>query len=138
MSDSDGAISDSDLPGDDVPEIFSDPDDRDEESEEDSKEATDAASRAMKGSFLPSIAILATQGDEKETHSETLLDPEQGLTLLHSAAYYNKVKPLRTLIEKFGANPALADFRGQTPLHVATLAGNLEASVLLADKLDLQ
>ena len=54
-----------------------------------------------------------------------MLDTEQGLTILHSASFYGKVKPMKALIEKFKADPTLPDYRGQSPLHITTLAGKL-------------
>ena len=61
------------------------------------------------------------------------IDQEQGLSILHSAAYYGKIKPVRTLIEKFKADPTISDYRGQTPLHIAAMAGNLDVCVYLSD-----
>ncbi len=91
----------------------------------------------MNGSFLPIIAIFESQKSEKERPDPDMkIDVDQGLNLLHSAAFYGKLKPLRTLIEKFKANPSSPDYRGQTPLHIATLSGNLEASVYLTRKLN--
>ena len=63
------------------------------------------------------------------------IDADQGLTLLHSAAYYGKVKPLKALIETFNADSSVPDYRGQTPLHIAALSGNLEACIYLTNKL---
>ena len=54
-----------------------------------------------------------------------MLDSEQGLTILHSASFYGKVKPIKALIEKFKADPTKPDYRGQSPLHITTLAGKL-------------
>ena len=62
-----------------------------------------------------------------------LIDDDQGLTLLHSSAYYGKIKPMRTLVEHFGADVSYPDYRGQTPLHIATLTGNIETAIYLID-----
>ena len=123
--------SDGDLPGNDVPEILSA--DEDEEIVN-TKEIDDAARRAMQGSFMPIMAILETQLDQALDPNMTI-DPDQGLVLLHSAAYYGKIKPMRSLIEKYHADVKMPDYRGQTPLHIAALTGNLEATVYLADRL---
>ena len=89
----DALSSEGELPRDDVPELFSD-----EEEEADTREMQDPARRAMQGSFLPIIAILETQVSQKLDPNMTI-DTEQGLVLLHSAAFYGKIKPVRALIE---------------------------------------
>lgn len=122
--------SEGELPRDDVPELHSEED----EEEADTREMQDAARRAMQGSFLPIMAILETQLADKPDPNMTI-DADQGLVLLHSAAFYGKIKPVRALIEKYHADATMPDYRGQTPLHIATVSGNLEVAVYLADKL---
>jgi len=41
---------------------------------------------------------------------------------------------MRTLIEHFGADVSFVDYRGQTPLHIAILTGNLESAIYLIDR----
>ena len=104
---SDEALSsDGDLPQDDVPEVFSD-----EEEEADTREMQDPARRAMQGSFLPIMAILATQISGGLDPNMTI-DSDQGLVLLHSAAFYGKIKPVRALVEKYHADASMPDYRG--------------------------
>ena len=81
-------------------------------SSEDTSEMINPALKAMQGSFLPALAWLDAQKVTGEVDPEKLIDEDQGLTLLHSAAYYGKMKPLRTLVEHFGADPSYPDYRG--------------------------
>ena len=60
---------------------------------------------------MPVIAILETQITEGVDPNMTI-DPEQGLVLLHSAAYYGKLRPMRALIERYHADPTMPDYRG--------------------------
>lgn len=55
--------------------------------------------------------------------------------LLHSAAYFGKIKPVRALVEKFNSSCKIQDYRGQTPLHIAALSGHIDVCVYLIDKL---
>ena len=41
---------------------------------------------------------------------------------------------MRTLVEHFGADVSYPDYRGQTPLHISILTGNLESTVYLIDR----
>ena len=113
-----------------VPEVFSD---EEQESSLSPEEMKDVVKRALQGSFLPIMAVLETQ--EENLDPDMVIDAERGLTLLHSAAYYGKIKPMRALVERFHADKRAQDYQGQTPLHIATLAGNLEACVYLTEKL---
>lgn len=102
----DAISSEGELPREDVPELISE-----EEEEADTREMQDPARRAMQGSFLPMIAILETQIGDKVDPNMTI-DADQGLVLLHSAAFYGKIKPVRALVEKFRADASIADYRG--------------------------
>ena len=115
------------LPREDVPEIFSD------EEEADTTELQNAARRVMQGSFLPIMAILETQTGDESLDPNVVIDSEQGLGILHSAAFYGKIKPVRALIERYHADGTMSDYRGQTPLHIASLSGNLETVVYLTE-----
>lgn len=117
------------MPGDNVPELLSD------EEELDTTEMQNVALRTKQGSFLPIMAVLETQ-KAKHVDGNLIIDHEQGLRLLHTAAFYGKIKAVRALVEKHGAKVAIPDYRGQTPLHIAALAGNIEVVVYLADKMD--
>mmetsp|Transcript_26805 Transcript_26805/g.33392 ORF Transcript_26805/g.33392 Transcript_26805/m.33392 type:complete len:171 (+) Transcript_26805:315-827(+) len=88
----------------------------------------------MQGSFLPIMAVMATSKGEK-IDPNLIIEPDQGLVLLHSAAYYGKIKPVRALVERFKAKCTMKDYRGQTPLHIAALSGHLDVCVYLADQL---
>ena len=92
-----------------MPELLSDGEE--EEEEADTREMQDPARRAMQGSFLPVIAILETQLGHN-LDSNMTIDADQGLVLLHSAAFYGKIKPVRALIEKYHADASMPDYRG--------------------------
>jgi ankyrin repeat protein len=55
---------------------------------------------------------------------------------LHYACYFGKIKALRALCEEFKADVTAIDFRGQTPLHVATSSGELGAVLYLTSRLN--
>lgn len=100
-------------------------------------EGIDAVQRALQGSFLPYICLLASKNKNKNTkvfaEPNKLVDESQGLTLLHSTSYFGNVKAMKCLVERFGADVNLADYRGQTPLHIAVLSGNLNSVVYLCE-----
>lgn len=59
------------------------------------------------------MAILETQTNSEEALDPNLvIDSEQGLGVLHSAAFYGKIKPMRALMEKYNADGTMADYRG--------------------------
>jgi hypothetical protein len=68
---------------------------------------------------------------------EAPIDINQGLRLIHYACYFGKIKPLKALVEQFNADIMAIDYRGQTPLHVATSSGELGATLYLSSSLDL-
>lgn len=57
------------------------------------------------------------------------MDLTQGLRLMHYACYFGKIKALKALIEIFKADINAIDYRGQTPLHVASVSGELGALI---------
>lgn len=63
-----------------------------------------------------------------------LVDPSQGLTLLHCASFWGNLKALKAYVEMFNADCNQADFRGQTPLHILVLSGNHNGMVYLCEK----
>ena len=63
---------------------------------------------------------------------EEPVDPNQGSRLLHYACYFGKVKAMKALCEQYNADLSSIDYRGQTPLHVATSSGEL-GSLLYVD-----
>lgn len=54
--------------------------------------------------------------------------------MLHYACYFGKIKALKPLIEIYKADTNAIDFRGQTPLHVAAVSGELAAVVYMCTK----
>jgi ankyrin repeat protein len=54
---------------------------------------------------------------------------------LHYACYQGKIKALKALCEEFNADITAIDYRGQTPLHVATSSGELAAVVYIASQI---
>ena len=66
----------------------------------------------MQGSFLPIMAIMKISQHKNKISPNLIIDPEQGLSLLHSAVYFGKIKPVRVLVEKFKADPTISDYRG--------------------------
>ena len=95
--------------------------------EEDEKGPIDYRHRVRKGSFLPAIVMLHL----KEIAVEDPIDQTQGSRLLHFACYFGKIKAIKTLCEEFGADILAKDYRGQTPLHVATSSGELGSMLYL-------
>lgn len=49
------------------------------------------------------------------------------MRLLHYACYFGKIKALKTITEIYDADINSIDYRGQTPLHVASISGELGA-----------
>ena len=80
------------------------------------------------GSFLPAMALLKSN----EIEVEAPVDEVQGLRILHYAAYFGKIKALSALSEEFHADIGAIDYRGQTPLHIATNSGEIGALVFLS------
>jgi|LauGreDrversion4_2_1035121.scaffolds.fasta_scaffold127953_4 ankyrin repeat protein len=56
--------------------------------------------------------------------------------MLHYACYFGKVKTIKAICEEYKADPLAKDYRGQTPLHVATSSGELGAMLYLISILD--
>lgn len=56
--------------------------------------------------------------------------------MLHYACYFGKIKALKALVEVFSADTNVIDYRGQTPLHVASVSGELGAVVYMCSKHD--
>ncbi|CDW85580.1 ankyrin repeat protein [Stylonychia lemnae] len=77
--------------------------------------------RILDGSFLPSMLLL----QKKIIKADDVIDPNQGLKLLHFACYFGKIKPIKSLVEIYKTDINTIDYRGQTPLHVATVSGEL-------------
>jgi ankyrin repeat protein len=53
---------------------------------------------------------------------------------LHYACYFGKIKALKALVEIFGADMNAIDYRGQTPLHVASTSGELGSIVYMCSR----
>jgi ankyrin repeat protein len=62
-----------------------------------------------------------------------VVDENQGLTLLHSSCFFGNIKAMKTLIEKYSADVNLTDYRGQTPLHISVLSGNLQSLAFMCE-----
>jgi ankyrin repeat protein len=56
---------------------------------------------------------------------DSIVDENVGSTMLHFACYFGKIKALKTLVEVFKADINASDYRGQSPLHVASVSGEL-------------
>lgn len=56
--------------------------------------------------------------------------------MLHYACYFGKIKALKALLEVFKADTNIIDYRGQTPLHVASVSGELGAVVCMCSKVE--
>lgn len=82
------------------------------------------------GSFLP-VVLLLKKGIVKV---DEIVDPTQGFSMMHYAAYFGKIKPLKAMIEEFVADVNITDYRGQTPLHVAAASGEIGAVVYLCTR----
>ena len=50
------------------------------------------------------MAVMSSSKQTQEELVNVVIDENQGLTPLHSAAYYGKMKALRALVEVFNAN----------------------------------
>jgi ankyrin repeat protein len=88
---------------------------------------------ACGGCFMPVIALLSKKPELIDINK--VIDEEQGLTLLHCAAYYGKLNPVRALVEKFNADLNKKDYRGSTPLHVAVLTKHSAVAIYLGEKM---
>jgi ankyrin repeat protein len=82
---------------------------------------------------MPAIALLSKKPDMIDVNK--VIDEEQGLTLLHCAAYYGKLNPVRALVENFGADLNKKDYRGSTPLHIAVLTKHQAVAIYLGEKM---
>ena len=58
--------------------------------------------------------------------------------MLHYACYFGKIKALKTLTEIYKADINAVDYRGQTPLHVASACGELGPILYLCNKQGIQ
>jgi ankyrin repeat protein len=65
---------------------------------------------------------------------EEIIDDTQGLKLLHYACYFGKIKALKALTELYKADINTIDYRGQTPLHVASFNGELGAIIYMCER----
>ena len=84
----------------------------------------------MNGSFLPVMLLL----HKNIANVEDIIDQNQGLKVIHYACYFGKVKALKTLVELYKPNLNSIDYRGQTPLHVASASGELSSIVFMCSK----
>ena len=112
---------------------FVDTDDEGSEEEEkidEEDERIDLKRTIIEGSFLPVVALLK-QGS---LNVEDMIDEGQGLRLIHYACYFGKIKALRCLVEIFNADVNATDYRGQTPLHVASVSGELGPLLYLSSQ----
>ena len=71
----------------------------------------------------------------KQINVEDPLDENQGTRLLHYACYFGKIKTIKALCEEFDADIIAKDYRGQTPLHVATSSGELGSLLYITSAL---
>ena len=63
---------------------------------------------------------------------EDVIDESQGLRILHYSCYFGDIKALKALVELYKADVNVIDYRGQTPLHVASASGELGALVYMS------
>lgn len=97
---------------------------------EDEETKIDLKYTINEGSFLPVITVL----NQQAVDVEEVIDEGQGYRLIHYASYFGKIKALRALIEIFFADVNSLDYRGQTPLHVASVSGELGAMMYLCSR----
>ncbi len=57
----------------------------------------DFREKVKDGSFLPAMVLLELD----EIHIEDVIDPNQGLRLLHFACYFGKLKAIKTICEQY-------------------------------------
>lgn len=56
---------------------------------------------------------------------------------MHYACYFGKIKALKAISEVFKADINTIDYRGQTPLHVASISGELGSIIYVCERGDL-
>jgi ankyrin repeat protein len=104
--------------------------DSDDDDEEGGPKSINLTTKVLEGSFLPAMILLHL----KKINVEDIIDPNQGLKLLHYSCYFGRIKALKALTEIFKADINTIDYRGQTPLHVSSVSGELGATIYMCSK----
>ena len=65
----------------------------------DPDDIVDLSQTIMEGSFLPLISVLASNKQKSKFLTNQVIERKTGQSALLIAAYYGKIKPLKTLIE---------------------------------------
>ena len=77
------------------------------------EEVVDWKSQCIKGNLMPGILLL----DENRLNVNTVVNPENGNTLLHYAANYGFYNVIRALVEIYHADINIQNYLGYTPLY---------------------
>jgi ankyrin repeat protein len=85
------------------------------------------------GRFLPLLALLKTE----KIKTDTVIEKESKMTILHYAAFQGRVAAIRAIVEVFGGDVNLQDVRGATPLAVAVMSKELRAAATMLNYDDI-